>query len=239
MYTFVLFTLLVLGSAGAMVIQSHWEHVRLKAIPPVRVDGRAGGKVVLLCSATGSPAPKISWYKDNLFVSHMDWRVEEDVNSLGESVARLTIPCLSQRDAGVYECRARSGENQVSSVTTLNVVESEEDKKEGGVCADAGNISISMWRPTLLVEEGDIAILPCRVENDANGHQVRWTTADGRSSLENDVRYTLQDNGDLVIREVTFKDMGQYSCTVTGTGGTDTVHSFLYPLAADRNLISR
>jgi hypothetical protein len=47
-------------------VQSHWEHVRLKALPPVRVDGREGGQVVLTCSATGSPAPSVAWYK----VSH-------------------------------------------------------------------------------------------------------------------------------------------------------------------------
>ena len=49
--------------SGGLVVQSHWEHVRLKVLPPVRVDGREGGQVVLTCSATGSPAPSIAWYK--------------------------------------------------------------------------------------------------------------------------------------------------------------------------------
>ena len=81
-----------------MVIQTRWSHLRLKVVPPRLVEGREGGGVVLVCSATGSPAPRLAWYKDSLFVSHEDWGLEEEGgSSLGETVARLTLPCLSSR----------------------------------------------------------------------------------------------------------------------------------------------
>ena len=33
-----------------------------------------------------------------MFVSHLNsWQLEEEVNSLGEAVARLTLPCLGSR----------------------------------------------------------------------------------------------------------------------------------------------
>ncbi len=35
--------------------------------------------------------------KDSLFVSHMDWSVDESAGTMGETVARLTLPCLAQR----------------------------------------------------------------------------------------------------------------------------------------------
>lgn len=228
--TLVLILLALSSLAGAMVIQSRWSHIRLKTLPPVLVEGREGGNVVLLCSATGSPAPRLAWYKDSLFVSHLDWSVEEDVSSIGETVAKLTIPCLTNKHEGVYECRARAGEHEVSTTTILKVVPN--DGEAAGVCVDNGRPSISLWKETLLVEEGDTAVLPCRVENDVSGHQVLWRNSDGAAAQGNDVRISVQPNGDLVIRELRFSDMGQYMCTVTGSGGSDTIHTFLYPLAA-------
>lgn len=234
MLTLFLFVILEAVSSGGMVIQSHWSHVRLKSIPPARVDGRQGGEVVLRCSATGSPTPRIAWYKDSMFVSHLDWSVEEDVSSIGEAVAQITIPCLSASDAGVYECRARSGENEASSTTRLNVLPPDEDVQ--GHCVETGRPKISMWKGTYMIEEGDTARLPCRVQNDVLDYRVTWTNTEGKLAHENDVRYSVEANGDLVIKEVNFADMGQYTCTVSGIGGSDTVHTFMYPLSADRNL---
>jgi len=228
-----LFILLEVTISGAMVIQSHWSHVRLKSIPPARVDGRQGGEVVLLCSATGSPTPKIAWYKDSMFVSHLDWSVEEDVSSIGESIARLTIPCLNHEDVGTYECRARSGEHEASATTRVNVVNSEGVQ---GHCIETGKPKISMWKGTYMLEEGDTARLPCRVQNDVLDYRVTWANTEGEPAHENDVRYTVEQNGDLVIKNVRFADMGQYTCTVSGTGGSDTIHTFIYPLSAERNL---
>jgi len=67
MCVFAVLCLAMLFSPGAgRIIQPRWSHVRLKSVPPARVDGRQGGRVVLVCSATGSPAPKVAWYKDSL-----------------------------------------------------------------------------------------------------------------------------------------------------------------------------
>jgi len=220
---------------GGLVVQSHWEHVRLKTLPPVRVDGREGGEVVLTCSATGSPAPSIAWYKDSLFVSHMDWSVEESAGTMGETVARLTLPCLAHSDVGSYECRARSGEQEVSALTQVNSVPSDLAPS----CSGADRPLISLWKKTYMVEEGQQAILSCRVKEnqDIRDYQVVWTTSDGQPAQGNDIRFRLEENGDLIIQKVTFADMGQYTCTVTGAGGSDSVHTFLYPLAPERNLL--
>jgi len=229
----VVFAALATSFTEALVIQSHWSHVRLKSIPPARVDGREGGEVVLLCSATGSPTPKIAWYKDSMFVSHLDWSVEEDISSIGEAVARLTLPCLNHRDIGTYECRVRAGEHETSATTQVNVVPADDIQ---GHCVDNGRPRISMWKGTYMIEEGDTARLPCRVQNDVLDYQVTWTNIEGEPAHANDARYFVERNGDLVIKDIRFTDMGQYTCTVSGPGGSDTIHTFVYPLSPERNL---
>ena len=41
-------------------------------------------------------------YKDDLFVSHSDWSVDQGGNSIGETVARLVLPCLTDRCVSVF-----------------------------------------------------------------------------------------------------------------------------------------
>ncbi len=42
-------------------------------------------------------------------------------DSLGETVARLTINCVTEKDAGLYECVAENSKEQVSVGTLLKV----------------------------------------------------------------------------------------------------------------------
>ena len=44
-------------------------------------------------------------------------------------------------------------------------------------------------------------------------------------------RHTVTDSGDLVVRDVSFADMGTYTCRLTNKMGSDQVDTFLYPLA--------
>ena len=80
-----------------MTIHNHLEHVKFKLLAPARVDVRESGEVVLTCSATGSPAPVVAWYKDELFAYHKPDKdiMETGSSSLGETVARLRLRCIS------------------------------------------------------------------------------------------------------------------------------------------------
>jgi len=219
-----------------IIIQSTWSHIRFKSLPPARVDARFGGDLFLECAVSGSPSPQVSWYKDDIFVSHRDWKIEEDVSSIGVSVARLKINCLTEKDVGKYECRARAGDNTVSSVTVVNVVPNEVPNVR---CIMTGKPEIAIWKETLLVEEGDTARLPCAVQDSALDYRITWTNMDGEdTSLNNRNKFNVQSNGDLVIKDVTFAEMGRYTCTVSGTGGTQSIHTFVYPLSKSRNSIN-
>lgn len=120
-----------------------WEYVKLKQLPPVRVSGRQGGSVVLLCSASGVPTPSLAWYKDGAPIT-----VEDDIPmaGMGETVARLTLPCLSQDQAGTYECRATAGEEVASAKTVLEVEEQEEERRRS---CDSRSPTVGRWLSTL------------------------------------------------------------------------------------------
>ena len=206
------------------MIQSHWEHVKFKSLAPARVDARLTGALELTCSATGSPAPSLAWYKDGLFVYHEP--EPSSGSSLGETVAKLRVDCVTSEAAGQYECRAVAGLQQISAVTEVRVVTWE----EGSLCQERGQPEISLWRPTLMVEAGDSVVLPCRVERPDEA-VVMWSDSRGEA-VTSEERFEVMENGDLRISGVSWEDMGQFTCTASNEAGVASVNTFLYPLAS-------
>jgi len=220
-------TILLQDYADCRVIQSHWEHVKFKTLAPARVDARLTGALVLTCSATGSPAPSLAWYKDGLFVYHEPDTSLSSGSSLGETVAKLRMGCVTPEAAGQYECRAVAGLQQISAVTEVKVVPWEEDSS---LCQERGQPEISLWRPTLMVEAGDSVSLPCRVSRPDEAIVI-WTDARGEAVMKED-RFEVTESGDLRISEVSWADMGEFTCTASNEAGVASVHTFLYPLAS-------
>jgi len=207
------------------LLRSAGDRVRLTEVGPARVDGRLSGSVVLTCTATGSPAPALAWYKDSLFLSHQDQEEGAGQGSLGETVARLVLSCLTEADGGQYECRARAGREQESAVTELNVVHWEEADTDH--CTKTRRPEISVWRPTVLVEVGRTVSLPCQTNSEDS--LVTWSTRG--VAIQAGGRIKISKTGELEISDVNWSDMGQYTCTVTNTGGSDIIQSFIYPLS--------
>lgn len=217
----------LLLAAESLVISPRWSHLRWKTVAPARVDVRASGQVVLTCTATGSPAPAVAWYKDGLFVPHLELTGDQTQEhaSLGETVAKLRLSCASKETVGKYECRARAGEQELSAVTEVELA----DWSEGDLCSEAGTPEVATWSPTLMVEEGTDAVLRCRA---MSGEVVTttWLNDKGEQLGEGE-RHSVTDSGNLIVRDVSFADMGTYTCRLTNKMGSDQVDTFLYPLA--------
>lgn len=226
MLTFVLLTTVFILTSDGLVIQPTWNHVKFKKVPPARLDGRLSSEIEVICSATGSPAPEVAWYKDSLFVPHLELVKEEGEGgaSIGETVARLRIPCLSQKDVGLYECRARAGKMEASATMELNAVDFKDN-----LCVQIGEPQILLWRPTVMLEEGSTAALPCRTENKED--TITWTSTGGGKIDLDGKKFSQGPRGDLLIHDLSFSDMGEYICTATNRRGSKQVKTFLYPLA--------
>merc|ERR1712004_556914 len=91
-------------------------------VSPAMEDGRSSASG---CEGkrAGSPAPAVAWYKDGLFTAHPELADGQTVEhaSLGETVAKLRLSCASKETVGNYECRARSGEQELSAVTKVEL----------------------------------------------------------------------------------------------------------------------
>merc|ERR1719361_2772029 len=121
------------------------EFLRLKEIPPAVVAARASGSVTLACSVTGSPTPTVAWYRGG--------------KRLAETWARLHLACLSEGDAGEYECKGEASGRHVSITTQLNVVHHAPHTGCRPRDRSGGPPTITGWHSTVMVNSGETARL--------------------------------------------------------------------------------
>lgn len=61
---------------------------------------------------------------------------------------------------------------------------------------------------------------------------VSWTLPDDKLvGADQKDKYEVMDTGDLLIKDLSWSDMGSYVCTVSDEQGSDSVSSFVYPAA--------
>jgi len=201
------------------------QFVKVKEIPPAFVQGRLSGSLTLACSVTGSPTPTVSWYKAGKRLAG----TKASPGGLGETWARFHLPCLTEEDAGVYECRGEAGGRQVALNTKVSVV----GHSPHSGCRPRDRLSraptITGWHSTVMMQSGDTAKLSCNLQDTSEKHSVVWRDAAG-DQVEEGGRYKMVGT-DLEISQASWADMGRFTCTAQNGFGVDMVSSFLYPLA--------
>ncbi|XP_022113416.2 protogenin isoform X2 [Pieris rapae] len=134
--------------------------------PPISKEVKRAGTVRLNCTATGSPKPKIYWYKDGeplLLASRFNLRTSAD-----HSLIQLVISGITSNDAGVYQCFASNGITMASQWAELTVTGPAVAAPVALKCAPTGPTSVSLswgtldkvtgyyivhWEPTDMSEE--------------------------------------------------------------------------------------
>lgn len=108
----------------------------IKEAPAKLVEAREHGSTTLECSAAGSPAPSLAWYKNGqpvikvpeivFYPGHGTNQIGEvsqgQDKSLGVATAKLELECISEEDAGFYECVASQGQKTETVATEVHVV---------------------------------------------------------------------------------------------------------------------
>jgi len=200
------------------------EFVRLKEVPPMAVVARSSGGVTLTCSVAGNPTPAVAWYKDGVQLAG----TQGSPGGLGETWAKLNLPCVTPEDAGVYECTGEGGGRTVTTSTKIEVIG---HPHSGCLPRGRGGAppKISGWYSTVMIQSGESVRLACNVQGVAGKVSVVWRDGMGKQVKES--QDTKIKGTDLVISGVSWAHMGRFTCTAHNGFGVDMISTFLYPLA--------
>ncbi|XP_023323283.1 zwei Ig domain protein zig-4 [Eurytemora carolleeae] len=200
------------------------DFIRIKELPPAAVIARNSGGLTLSCSMAGSPTPSVAWFKDGVHLAG----TQDNPGGLGETWARLNLPCITEEDAGIYECRGEANGHQTTTSTKVDVIG---HTHSGCIPRNRGGSApkITGWYSTVMITSGLSVKLSCSVNDDAGKVNVVWKDAMGKEVKESD---TVALHGhDLYINGVDWSHMGRFTCTAQNGFGVDMISTFLYPLA--------
>eukprot|EP00096_Caligus_rogercresseyi_P009790 TRINITY_DN3397_c0_g1_i1.p1 TRINITY_DN3397_c0_g1~~TRINITY_DN3397_c0_g1_i1.p1 ORF type:complete len:278 (+),score=45.58 TRINITY_DN3397_c0_g1_i1:417-1250(+) len=215
---------------------SNGGFLKIQKAPPLRLEARQHGKTSLECSASGNPAPRITWFKDGKplikeFPAHLsegDYG-EFSIESLSETKSIINLDCISESDAGLYECVAHTDQKEAKVGTEVQVVNFEPNGCVPRSLLDFEDSKpvIFQWMETYMQILGSEAHLVCRSE----GHRSITWLGPNNERIHDNGKFLIQSNGDLLIKDLNFGDMGMYRCLAKNPLGEDMKETFLYPLA--------
>lgn len=196
------------GGEAVMVVQLEVTNQLMRPIfkNPFnnRLVTRLGKTTVLNCSADGNPRPDMIWTLPNgtQFSGgpHLGSRFQ-----LGTD-GTFVIYNPSKEDAGKYRCAAK---NKVGYIEKLIVLE-------------VGQRPYILTRPKGVIRgmAGDSLFLHCLADGSPRPN-ILWTVPGGHviSHLQTSSRYTLMDNGTLVVHQSMPHDRGNYLCRAKNSVG--------------------
>ncbi|XP_067129473.1 zwei Ig domain protein zig-2-like isoform X1 [Centruroides vittatus] len=191
-----------------------------------------GSNRVLECEAGASPGPMIVYWLKNGKKIDEESSTDEVINSDVEAhtitmvKSRLYLDCVTPDDAGEYTCVIENAYEKKSKNVKVEIMESEED-----LCVDkeiSSSARINLWTTRMLKTQGYDVRLICRSEGSPTP-KITWLDTE-QNPISDSYKYKLMENGDLIIYDLKWEDMGHYTCLSENSRGSDTAVLFLYPL---------
>uniref|UniRef100_A0A0M3HSX4 Neural/ectodermal development factor IMP-L2 n=1 Tax=Ascaris lumbricoides TaxID=6252 RepID=A0A0M3HSX4_ASCLU len=205
-------------------------YVRITKKPEtVLVSG--GESFELRCEAIGVPPPIISWsISGKPLLMNYDNNIIEKLHNIGHktiqngvTATKLRVPCAKKRHQGVYSCHAGNAHESVEANATVAV----EGQSRSCSRKSPSSPIITMWSDGRFENSGLAVQLFCRASGMPDT-QISWYDEEHRL-LNHNSKYEVLENGDLLIRNAQWDDMGGYSCVASNQYGEDRVSTFFYP----------
>ncbi|XP_069981771.1 neuroglian isoform X2 [Penaeus vannamei] len=197
------------ASNGVGVAKSYTMNVEVQAIPyfekEPEIENRAEGETATFyCEAGGRPPPKQYWIYNGMPIEEAPYNPRRIVEP-----NRIIIKNLTKADTGNYGCNATNVHGYVYKDVYVNVL--------------ALPPEIRVPPSDVQAVDGQQVNLTCRVFG-APKPRITWI----KDNVEKTGgRFLVTDDGDLVIRDVSFTDAGDYTCVAENKFGQEEAHGSL------------
>ncbi|XP_076332053.1 zwei Ig domain protein zig-4-like isoform X1 [Tachypleus tridentatus] len=215
--------------------------VRLQKTPASFLSVVPFDSVTLECEAEGNPSPTIYWLKNGRRIHQGTWEesgLSQEINinemvtrGVSRTRSRLYLDCVSAKDEGIFSCIAENPYQRVSGKTNLKL--SEERETRNAICVAKKSFGtparIHMWTRTRIETQGNDIQLFCRASGNPQP-KINWIRGDDENKIiKNSEKYKILENGDLVIRNLSWGDLGGYTCVAKNVNGAAKTFTFVYP----------
>lgn len=201
------------------------------------IEATVGSRVELECKASGSPPPEILWFtgsgSNEKLVEYVKAKTyslydpSEEWKGVARISSKLVIECVTPDDAGFIYCASVSAREVKVSTPTVLLVNSDNGNNN---CSSESDPTITLYSPTRVANIGATVVLPCRASGIPTP-EISWMdNFNVPLSLSSNERHRMLENGDLVIEDLLWEDMGGFTCQAKSGHRQQIVNTFLYPL---------
>lgn len=190
------------------------------------------------CSVGAFPVPTIHWLKDGHVIpnSQVNYINNEIPPGLMLINARLYLDEVTPEQAGLYTFVAENSRGVARKDTKVEIVASHQYEAHNS--ADKNYAPrIKAWTTSLLENDGNDVRILCRSDGKPTP-TISWSRGNEEENVpvvvKNNSKYQIQENGDLIIKDISWEDMGVYYCESKNSLGSQKAESFLYPLSHDK-----
>ncbi|XP_043192728.1 uncharacterized protein LOC122365524 [Amphibalanus amphitrite] len=181
----------------------------------------AGRRHQLTCETVGSrPAAIITWWMADSKLTEVTQRVTDDGN---RTVSTVTLTPQVGHSGQSVKCRA------VNTDLMAEVIEQSWRLTIYYVPV----VTIQLQSPhggAELIAEGDDVILGCHISADPPAHSIEWRLNERPLNRNSSGGLTEITNGTLVLRGVSVRDVGHYSCAARNSEGEGRSNQLYLPV---------
>ncbi|VDO62503.1 unnamed protein product [Onchocerca flexuosa] len=148
---------------------------------------------------------------------------------LAVTASKILVPCNGTKNTAEYKCLANNGHQKLESTTTVAFLSffTELSEEKAKCSRKHSPPTINVWTDSRFERSGATVQLFCRI-NGTPQPSVTWYNEENHKL--NDVKkYKILSNGDLIIYDTQWEDLGVYTCVASNEYGEDRITAFFYP----------
>ncbi|XP_056443232.1 protein sidekick-1 [Gadus chalcogrammus] len=191
-----------LRTAEARAHLTVMEGPSFTSLPKRKTLAELDKNVEIPCLVTGTPQPRMEWFKDAVPLSRLANPRYKVAAATG-----LTVRRVQPEDGGIYQCVARSAAGEVQAHTHLQV----------------SSVAPAFISPPThqAVTEGNAALFTCQASG-APKPAIVWSKGSQvlASGSVRTPRYFLLESGGLQVQPVGSQDSGEYTCIASNPQGS-------------------